>query len=56
MDGLGGPDHARMQSQVERAHGRSTANWRPPFWLLVVGLVLAVLVLGGMVAIATVGS
>ena len=56
MDGFGGPDHARMQTQVERARGRSTETWRPPFWLLVVGLVVAVAVLGGMVAIATFGS
>lgn len=58
----GGFDHLRATYEVERAHGRAgdgrpggAENWRAPFWLLVVGVVLAVVVLVGMVVLASAG-
>ena len=56
MEGMGGPEHGRMQAEVERAHGRADTNWRAPFWLVTVGAVLAVGVLVAMVIYVAVGS
>lgn len=52
----GGFGHGRAQAEVERAHGRSEANWRAPFWLVAVGATLGVGVLVALVLYATFGG